>query len=247
MKKVYFPIINIIIAEIMIFFSMIYYGFGLHMLNLFIIMYLIVRESEINIRYVLQSLILVILLRIIGVSIPQFFNTDLLRYPLIYGVMFLPIFYVIKSQQISNAELGITFRKIYLYLPLAIIIGTIIGTIEYKILNPVPLIKMSLSNIILLSIIMFVFIGTVEEIIFRSILQTRLEKIFSPNQGVLLSGIMFGITHSGYGIIGEIVFAIVIGITLGYIFVKTRNIVFMIAVHGIANIILFGILQMVRI
>lgn len=246
MKKIYLPIINVVIAEIMIFFGMIYYGFGLHILNLFLIISLIVRESEINIRHILQSITLVILLRIIGGSVPQFFNTDLMRYPLIYGIMFLPIYYVIKSQNISKSELGITFRRIYLYLPLAIIIGTMIGFIEFKILNPVPLIRVNIYNIIILSIVMFVFIGMVEEIIFRSILQTRFEKIFNTNQGILLSGILFGITHSGYGIIGEIIFAIVVGIILGYIFVKTRSLPFMVSIHGVANILLFGILQMVR-
>ncbi len=47
---------------------------------------------------------------------------------------------------------------------------------------------------------MFVFVGAVEELIFRSILQTRLEKALGLRYGLLLTSALFGIMHSVYGV-----------------------------------------------
>ena len=70
---------------------------------------------------------------------------------------------------------------------------------------------------------MFVFIGITEELIFRSILQTRFEKILGLRYGLLLTGGIFGMMHVSYGILDEILFAIIFGIFIGYIFQKTKN------------------------
>src|SRR3990167_1468055 len=120
MRKIYIPILNIIMAEMMMFLGEISYGIGLHTINLLIIILLVIFDkSEIRIKHVLQSLILVILLRMVSISMPQFFTTVLLQYSLIYGIMFIPIYSTINSQQISAKDLGISFRKIYIYIPLA--------------------------------------------------------------------------------------------------------------------------------
>lgn len=110
-------------------------------------------------------------------------------------------------------------------------------------MNPVSLInEIRFSNIVIISIVMLIFVGLVEELIFRSILQTRIEKILGSNSGILLSGIIFGVMHSSYGIISEILFASIFGIILGYIFYKTRSLPFTVSIHGCANIILYAIL-----
>jgi membrane protease YdiL (CAAX protease family) len=93
---------------------------------------------------------------------------------------------------------------------------------------------------------MIVFIGSVEGIIFGPILQTRLIKVFGIRYGILLTGTIFGIMHSTYGIVNEILFATMFGIILGYIFQKTRSIPFTVSIIGIANIMLFGILPLLK-
>lgn len=247
MKEVHIPIINIIMAEMTAFYGYVYFSVGIHTINLLLIIFLIIfNKSEIRIKYALQSIILVILLRIVGLSMPQFFTNTLLQYSLIYGVMFIPIFLLINSQNISTKELGINFRKIYVYLPLAILIGSIMGIIEYNILSPIHIIdKIKFFDVILLGIVMFIFIGTVEEVIFRGILQTRFEKIFGLKLGILISGIIFGIMHASDGIMNEIIFAMIIGVIMGYIFHISRNIPFVISIHGATNVVLYGILPMV--
>lgn len=241
MKNVtYVYIINIIIAELLMPYDYAI-GLGIHLINLLAIILLITfSDLDLKVKNVLQSLILVILLRVVNLSVPQFFTIAILQYPIIYGIMFIPIYSVIKSQYVSYKELGIDFKKLHIYLPIAIVIGIVMALIEYSILGASPLIeKLRPSDIAIIVIVMFVFVATVEEIIFRSILQTRIEKVFGLKSGILLSGGIFGIMHASYGIYSEVVFATIFGILLSYIFQKTRSLPFIVSIHGIANVTLF--------
>lgn len=243
-KEIYIPILGIVVGELMLFYGMMYYVLWIYILNLLIIILMtIFLYLDIKVKNVLQSLSLLIILRMINLSMPPLFTNTLYQYLLLYGIMFLPIYSTVKNQQISFIELGIDFRKLYIYIPIALIIGTIVAIIEFKILNPIPLIdKITFSNIIIISIVMIIFIGLIEELIFRSILQTRIEKVLGSRHSILLCGIVFGIVHASYGNISEILFASIFGIILGYIFYKTRNLPFIVSIHGSANIILYGIL-----
>ena len=247
MKKwTYVPILGIVAGELLIFNGNVLPGLGIHIINLlFITLLIIFGNLSLDIKNVLQGLILVALLRVVSLSMPQFFTMVLLQYPLIYGMMFIPVYNTVKNQQISLKELGINFHRMYIYFPIAVLIGIMVATVEYRILSPVALIDNTrFSNIALITIIMIMFIGTVEEIIFRPILQTRLKKVFGLRYSILLSGILFGIMHSTYGVVNEILFASIFGIILGYIFHKTRSLPFTISIHGITNIMLFGILPL---
>lgn len=236
-------IFAIIAGEAMIYIGDVLLGLVVHLLTLLAIIFKIIFSNlEIRIKNMLQGLILVILLRVVNLSTLQFFTVTV-QYSIIYGIMFIPIYMTIKNQQISAKELGINFKKLYIYLPIAIIIGGIMAIIEYNILNPKSLIEdINTPNIIIITILMFIFIGPVEEIIFRPILQTRIEKLLGPKYGILLSGGLFGVMHVSYGII-EMMFTTIFGIILGDIFQKTKSLPFIIVAHGTANVILFGVLS----
>ncbi len=246
--QIYLPVLGIAAGELMMFSGQALIGLGIHIINLQLIaFYLIFKNVPLHSRNVIQSLLLLILMRIINLSMPQFFTLTLLWYPLTYGVVYLPIYYIIKHQQISSQEIGLNIDRLKIYLPSAIIIGIVMALIEYIILKPLPLIKnLQISNIFLLLIIMFIFVGAVEELIFRSILQTRFEKALGPGKGIFLSGILFGTMHAGYSIISEILFACFFGFLLGYIFQRTRSFPFILTIHGITNVFLFGILPIIK-
>lgn len=245
-KYIYLSILGIVIGELMMFFGNIYYGLGIHIINLMAIILLII-SSDISqeMKNALSGLALILLFRVINLATPKIFMTTLLWYPLIYGAVFIAIYLLIKDQQISIKELGVSSNRLIIYLPIAIIIGIITAIAEYQILHPKPLIEnITVPNIVLISIVMIIFIGTVEELMFRSILQTRFEKVFGLKYGLLLTAGIFAIVNTNYGIIG-IIFAGIFGIILGYIFQNTRSIPFVITVRGIENIILFGILPII--
>ncbi|MCX9084241.1 MAG: CPBP family intramembrane metalloprotease [Candidatus Methanoperedens sp.] len=243
-KGIFLASLGIVFGEMSLFLGHTYSGIAIHIINLQILTLAIIfgRFSSYS-KNVFQSLILLLLLRIVNIAMPQFFTTTLLWYSLIYGVMFLPIYIIINNQNMTLEDLGLNSRRLHLYLPAALLIGTAAALVERRIIDPIPLIdSMNISGLLMLTIVMFIFVGAVEELIFRSILQTRLEKVLGLKPAILLSGILFGIMHSNYGIVNEIIFASVFGIILGYIFQKTRSFPFILIIHGYANILLFGLI-----
>jgi membrane protease YdiL (CAAX protease family) len=246
-KEIVLPMLLIAAGEILMFFGMVYSSLVIHIMNLQVItLALIFKNYSNKIKMILESLILLLLMRIVNLAMPQLFTVTLLCYPLTYGVMYIAVNSVINNQQISFEKLGLNSKRLHIYLPAALIIGTAAALIEYRILKPLPLIENTgLSNLILISIVMFMFVGAIEELIFRSILLTRLELVFDPITALLLSGTLFGIMHSGYGRIDEILFAGIFGCIIGYIFQKTRSFPFILVIHGTANVLLFGILPII--
>lgn len=234
--------LGILVGELLISSGQVFSGIGIHTINMVaIILAIIFSSAKLEEKNVLQSLTLVILLRIIPLSMPQFFTSQLLQYSLIYWVMFVPIYFVVKNQNISYEDLGINFKKFHVYMPASVIIGTVIAIAEYQVMRPAPLADMSiLSNVIIVSMTMLIFVGSVTEIIFRSIIQTRLEKIFDPKYAIIISGCIFGIMYVNYGIVGEVILATMFGIVNGYIFYKTKSLPFIVLINGTTNIMVFG-------
>jgi membrane protease YdiL (CAAX protease family) len=246
-KEIYLPILGIIIGELLMFIGQMYPGLAVHIINIQAIsIAIILGKFSDDIKKVLQCLLLLILMRIINLSMPQFFTFTLLWYPLVYGIMFIPIYYVIKNQNITLMNIGIDFKRWYIYLPAALVIGTAMAMLEFRILHPTPLINnLKFQNFLLISMVMFVFVAAVEELIFRSILITRLEKVFGSINSLMLSSLLFGIMHAVYGLMTEMLFATFFGIILGFIFQKTRNFPFIVVIHGTANVLLFGVLPII--
>lgn len=243
-REIYFPALGIVFSELMMFFGQVNIGLPIHIINLQLIsLALIFNNFQSDIKKVLQSMILLILMRIISLVMPQFFTNTLFWYVLVNAIMFIPIYIIIKNQDISLNEIGINFKRFHIYLPIALIIGIDLAVLEFRILDPSALIgNIQPYNLVLIAIVMFVFIGAVEELIFRSILQTRLEKVIGLKKGLFLTAILFGIMHSVYGQINEILLATILGIIIGYAFQKTRSFPFILAINGTTNMVLFGIL-----
>ncbi len=246
-KEIYLPILGIAAGEIMMLSGHVYMGLVFHVINLqAITLALIFSDLSIEKKNLIQTLLLLLQMRILNLAMPQFFTTKLLWYPLVYGVMFISIYYVTKQQNITSKDIGIDFNRWYLYIPLALLIAASMAMLEFKILDPVPLIKnLKIQNLLLISIVMFIFVAAIEELIFRSLLQTRLQSVFGINKGLLLGAALFGIMHSGYGNVDEVLFATFFGAVLGFIFQKTRSFPFILIIHGTANVFLFGILPIV--
>ena len=132
-----------------------------------------------------------------------------------------------------------------IYLPLAIVIAAVLGKIEYSTINVESMIPGSdIYSIALFMFIMLIFTGLGEELVFRSIIQTRLEQTMGPMPGLFIASLLFGAMHSGYGTIDEVIFTFSAALIIGYLFQKTRSLLFITLIHGYINIFLFGILPL---
>ncbi|MBN2110220.1 MAG: CPBP family intramembrane metalloprotease [Methanosarcinaceae archaeon] len=193
----------------------------------------------------MQVLMLLPVLRLLSVSMPVFSEMTIYHYVYIYLPMLLPAYLIVRNQNLSPPEIGLTLHNSLIYIPVSIIMGALIGAGEYMIINSGYLIPdLSLSNLLKLSIIMICFVGLIEELVFRSLLQTRLENSFGKAKGLFVTSLLFAVMHSGYGNIDEILYAFIVGSILGYMFQRTRSLLLISLTHGFVNIFLFGLIPL---
>lgn len=202
-----------------------------------------VKEQEI--RNICQVLLLFPILRLTNFSVPFFPESPLLFFVFVYSPILIPLTIVVIRQQFTYEQLGLNFKNVGYYLPISILIGFVLGYGESLLIQTTSLIPdLSFINILKLIVVMVLFVGIIEELIFRSILQTRLEEIFGTRSGLVLSSLVFGFMNSGYGTSYEILYASFAGFIIGYLFYKTRSLPFIALTHGFINVFSFGILPL---
>ncbi|NJD78820.1 MAG: CPBP family intramembrane metalloprotease [Candidatus Methanoperedens sp.] len=233
------PIILIFIAEALLFSGYKTGSIAVHSLNILFIISIVILKKDIKL---VQALSLVSLFRIISTSMPVFFSLTIYWFASLYGIMFFSIALIIKDQGLRPKDIGITLKGSWLW-PFAVLLGAGLALIEYRILVPGALIPgFTAIDILELGLVMFFFVGLVEELIFRSVLQQRLEESIGMTNGLLVAGVIFGLMHSGFSNYYEILFASFAGFVLGFCFQRTRSLPFVVIAHSVNNIILFGIL-----
>jgi membrane protease YdiL (CAAX protease family) len=86
---------------------------------------------------------------------------------------------------------------------------------------------------------MIVFVGFVEEFMFRSALQTVMSERLGSILGLLISSIIFGFMHSGYHLPLELLYVSFAGLVFGLFFWMTKSLPLIALAHGITNVSLF--------
>jgi membrane protease YdiL (CAAX protease family) len=237
------PILCITTAELLIFSGRLGAAVWLHIITLIALSLsnLLIKDYEVN--KIHQALMLLPILRLINLSVPIFFDTTLYTFIFVYGPLAIPVAVIVTQQQNSIEKIGISMKNIGLYMILSVPLGFLLGLGEYMTIRTGYLVPdLTFGNLLKLTIIMVFFVGLVEEIIFRSILQTRLEEALSVQEALLITSILFGLMHSGYGTFQEILYTGFVGFIMGFIFYKTRSLPFITVLHGFVNVFLFGIL-----
>lgn len=72
-----------------------------------------------------------------------------------------------------------------------------------------------------------------EEFMFRGIILNRLKIKFGVKKAIIISSILFGLIHSDLGILSAVVF----GICMAVVYLKTRNIFATVSIHCVNNLI----------
>ena len=88
--------------------------------------------------------------------------------------------------------------------------------------------------------------GAVEEFLMRGYLQPRIEKIYNcPAAGVIVSSIVFGILHSTYGTISQVIVPFFIGVVFALFYKKYSNIKILIICHFMIDFISLMIMNFI--
>lgn len=231
-----FPVGLLLLAEYLIFLGNMKAAMTLHALNILLLIF-----SSIYLESRIYSVLMLLpLFRLLNVAMPVFFNLTIYSYSLVYAPMFIPIYYIMREKVISTSEAGITPKGFLFYLPLAIGVGFALGWGENNVLHAGALIPdVDLKGILILALTMTLFVGVVEEFMFRSALQTVLEQRLGSLGGLLVCSIIFGIMHSGYRMPSEVFYVSFAGVVFGLLFWLTKSLPIIALAHGITNISLF--------
>lgn len=238
-------IILIIAAEMLIYFDYVQSGLILHIIILFLLTSSVIWISDANFIRSAQVLLLLSLFRFMNLSMPVFSEMTLDTLNYIYIPMLLPAYLVIRYQGLDLSDIRVPFKKIPAYLLLSCVAGAIIAWGEFQIIRPESLIPdLSLLNILKLCLIMIFVVGFVEELIFRFLLQTRMELSFGNLGGLVIASLLFGFMHSAYSNSYEILYVSFIGILIGYAYQKTGSLTLITLTRGFVNIFLFGLIPL---
>jgi membrane protease YdiL (CAAX protease family) len=222
-------------------------GVGVQALNLVVIVVVIGVLNGERVE-LLEVLALVSLLRAVNLSFAFVPTVTLYWLVAIYGVMFIPIASVVVERKLSRYDLGLTGGlPLIFFIPFGILVGAVLAFVEYLILkNPALIPTFSLVWLVELSVVMIFFVTLVEELLFRALLQPELVQRSGPIIGILITSVIFGAMQPGFANYYELLFAFAVGLALGVAFYKTKNLPFVITMHAVNNILLFGVLPFLR-
>jgi membrane protease YdiL (CAAX protease family) len=237
------PVATITLIELLIFGGRLKEASIAYTLLLLSLSYSIAVMKKPEIRKIYQALLLLTIFRLVNFSMPIFFEKSLYSFIFIYVPMAIPITLATVHQKVRYERKRDTLKRMWIYFPLSVLAGLVFGQVEYILIGARELISdLSSTNLLILIIVMVFIVGLIEELIFRSILQTSLEKFLGSAWGIFLSSLLFGIMHSTYGTPYEIVYTFFLGGFLGYLFYRTRSIPLVVMIHGSINVFLFGII-----
>lgn len=230
------------LSELVITYFSLQLGLLLDVFLLFALLFNSTITKSANLTYLLRSMMILPLIRIMGLYIP---NTDiqpLYWYSIIAIILFAASFTIAKSQELNRKKIGIVLGNIYIQILVALS-GIIIGTIEYFILKPKTFVpSFNWESFIIASIIIIISTGLAEELFFRGILQRNAEKLLGNVFGLLYASLLFTFLHIGWNSSLDMIFVFVVALFYGFVFQKTRSIVGITVSHGLSNIILFIIM-----
>lgn len=184
------------------------------------------------------ALALVPLIRLMSLALP------LTNYPFVYwyliiGVpLFLAAFFTAQLMGLSIDRMLFRLRPVGLQLGVALT-GIGLGYGEYLILRPQPLVEsFSFQAIWLPALILLIFTGLLEEVIFRGLLQQAARE-YIGRWGLLYAALLFAVMHLGYHSWIDFVFVLAVALWFGMVVLQTGSILGVTLAHGLTNIGLF--------
>jgi membrane protease YdiL (CAAX protease family) len=180
------------------------------------------------------------LIRLLSLSLPL----AKLGLPVIYWYMiigaplFLAAYVASRVTDLHGKRIGWSGQK----WPLQILLGLtgfILGYIEYLILRPGPLASyLGLEDIVVASLILVIFTGVLEEVIFRGLMQSASMQLMGKF-GLIYVAFLFAILHLGYHSFLDLFFVLIVGLIFGMMVWKTQSLLGASLAHGAANVSLY--------
>ncbi len=200
-------------------------------------------EAEAAVVEVIEVIALLFIYILLISSLPWFYIKQELLFPAVYLILIALCVWYIQDADLSLSDIGVRLPQSKNILIISLFIGIFTGSIEYMILRPSPPTpNFNIGYFLYTSLTMGAFVGIGEELLFRGILLTNLEKVLDPRLALVLDSLIFTILHFTWRIFSEIVFVFAVGLIVGFIFQLTRSLLPPIILHAINNIVLVAVL-----
>lgn len=189
-------------------------------------------------RLFLFSLALTPLIRVMSLTIPLTAFPRIYWYAVIGAPLIIAAFFLMRTTGLTGNQVGINRRSPGLQIAIAIL-GIFLGLLEYLILQPEPLVtEFRLDLILVPALILLIFTGFLEELVFRGVLQYY-SKQYLGRWGIVYVSIIFAAFHLGYNSALDFIFVFAVALIFGYLVQKTGSIVGVTLAHGLTNIFLY--------
>lgn len=193
-------------------------------------------------RDLLLGLSLIPLIRIISISLPLAGVPQLYWYLLIYLPLLAATLAVIRILGLKLKQVGFVLGNVPLQISLGIISGFSLGTLEYLILKPAPIVSsLSIEEIWLPSLVLLVTTGFVEELIFRGVLQKLAVTTMGVVPGIIYVSLAFAVLHFGFYSALGVFFVFLVAVIFAVVVKKTGSLLAVTLSHGLTNIMLFAV------
>lgn len=213
-------------------------GLAMHGIVLLALLLHASRTQHVRDRRFLLALSLAPLIRLLSMSLPLSGRPLIEWYSLIGILLFVAVFFALRATELGRRRIGLILKG----WPLQCLIGFTgigLGLLEYYILKPDPLApSLSWGAIWLPALVLFVFTGLLEEIIFRGMIQqASLPRL--GRSGWLYVAILFAVLHLGYRSAADVLFVFIVGLAFGLIVLRTGSIMGVSLAHGLTNVSLY--------
>ncbi len=235
-------LIAITMSEIMVVYSLPVIGIACYWVLLLYAIIQPVFNTNNRSSNLLLGLSMIPLIRIISISLPLINIPQVLWYPLIYAPLLAAAIVVMHVTGLKASDIGFIWKRIYLQIPIGIIVGLGIGLWEYIILRPKPLPSaFSLESVWLPALMLFLTTGLVEEIIFRGVLQKLAIPLLGSFWSMLFLSIIFAVLHFGFYSSMDVLLVFMVAMVFAIAVKTTGSIWGVFFAHGTANVILFTV------
>jgi hypothetical protein len=173
-------------------------------------------------RQIFSVLMLHPLLRVVSLGLSVGNLPLLIQYVLVGLPLWVGIFLTARGNRLSPGDLGLTSPRLGWQLLIGLA-GIPLGLLSRLLLHTEPTISgLTFSNLGTGLVIITVFGGAVEEIIFRGLLQPALSRTFG-NYAILWVSILFASAYLGTLSVGYVVFMGLFGLAAGWAVSRTKS------------------------
>ncbi|MCK5292567.1 MAG: CPBP family intramembrane metalloprotease [Thermoplasmata archaeon] len=241
----WFFLLLVIVGEIFVSYVSLTMGLVFHgfLVFLLVIVAAMVYTKNPLLSNLLAVLILAPIIRVLSLSTPLWPFTETLYWLFVISFPLLAATFATMSvQRLKREDVGLVLgdkRKLWIQV-LVVLVGAPLGVVEFLILAPDPWIPaITLQNVMMGVVIIFVGTGLAEELIFRGVMQHSSERVMSEKWALVFVALVFTALHISFLSLTDLGFVFFVAILFGITVQKTGTIVGVIGAHTLLNSMLY--------